>query len=455
MRILLISANKNRTPYPVYPLGLSVVMNALLREGHQVDVFDCMFDSANILTDKLLSYIPDVVGISIRNIDNTNMNEPESYLDFVVNICETVKKTVSSKIILGGAGFSLMPEYVMSLTNADYGVVGEGEYVFVDILHKIANGKRPLNQILYSSESSTDNEISSANYDGVLLSKYYQLNGFMGSLQTKRGCLNKCVYCTYPKLEGNQINSRSPSAVVNDIERLIGTGAKFLFFTDSLFNDSYGTYMPILREMKKRKITTPWTAYFQPSGIESATVELMKETGLSAVELGADASTDITLKKLGKNFTFSDVKKSVSIFNDFEIPAAVYYIFGGPGETEETVHDGIANILSLYAVSFIGVGIRIYPGTQIEKIAISEGMFDRTTSFHEPQYYFSNKVNKKWIDDKLTESFKDTKRVVYPLTKFDELTDAMYKMGYSGVLWDLLLKDKIKNKKLISEQIFI
>lgn len=423
-------------------------MNAVLREGHQVDVFDCMFDNTNILTDKLLSYAPDVVGISIRNIDNTNMNEPESYLDFVVNICETVRKTASSKIILGGAGFSLMPKHVMSLTNADYGVVGEGEYIFVEILRQISSDKPLLHRIFYSSESFADNEISNANYDKTLLSKYYHLNGFMGSIQTKRGCLNKCVYCTYPKLEGNKINSRSPSKVVDDIERLIETGAKILFFTDSLFNDSYGTYIPLLKEMKKRKINIPWTAYFQPLGIENSVVELMKETGLSAVELGADASTDITLKKLGKKFTFSDIKKSVSIFNNFEIPVAVYYIFGGPGETEETVNNGIVNVLSLYAVSFIGVGIRIYPGTPIEKIAISEGMFDKSTSFYEPQYYFSNNVNKKWLDDKLTESFKDIKRVVYPLTKFDELTDVMYKMGYSGVLWDLLLKDKVRNKKV-------
>jgi len=446
MRVFLISANKSRTPYPVYPLGLSVVMNALLRDGHQVDIFDCMFNSIDVLTDKLTDYKPDIVGISIRNIDNTNMNEPETYLNFVTKICGLIKKTSSSKIVLGGAGFSLMPEYVMSLTNADYGVVGEGEAIFVDIIHKISNNEFPNNKIFYSKKSSADNKILGANYSEFLLSKYYQLNGYMGSLQTKRGCLNKCVYCTYPKLEGNIIYNRPPIMVVDEIERLIDTGAKILFFTDSLFNDSSESYIPLLKEMRKRKINIPWTAYFQPLGVESSIVELMKETGLCAVELGADASTDITLKKLGKKFTFSDIKNAVSIFNSFEIPTSIYYIFGGPGETQQTVNEGIANILSLYAVSFIGVGIRIYPNTPIQKIAISEGMFEQSTSFYDPKYYFSSNINKKWLDNKLKDSFKGIKRVVYPLSKFDQLTDAMYKMGYSGVLWDLLLKDKVKRK---------
>ena len=63
--------------------------------------------------------------------------------------------------------------------------------------------------------------------------------------------------------------------------------------------------------MKKRKINIPWTAFFKPQGLNGRVIELMKETGLKAAEIGSDASTDITLKRMGKTFSFNDVIASM------------------------------------------------------------------------------------------------------------------------------------------------
>ena len=40
MRVFLISANLAQTPYPIYPLGLSMVAAALQQAGHEVFQFD-------------------------------------------------------------------------------------------------------------------------------------------------------------------------------------------------------------------------------------------------------------------------------------------------------------------------------------------------------------------------------------------------------------------------------
>jgi radical SAM superfamily enzyme YgiQ (UPF0313 family) len=45
---------------------------------------------------------------------------------------------------------------------------------------------------------------------------YYRLGGML-NIQTKRGCPFRCIYCTYPGVEGRKIRLRNPDTVVNEI----------------------------------------------------------------------------------------------------------------------------------------------------------------------------------------------------------------------------------------------
>ncbi len=40
-------------------------------------------------------------------------------------------------------------------------------------------------------------------------------------VQGKRGCANKCLYCTYNRIEGRSLRFREPSAVAEEISELI------------------------------------------------------------------------------------------------------------------------------------------------------------------------------------------------------------------------------------------
>jgi len=43
MKILLVSVNRERMPFPVFPLGLAYIARALKEEGHLIDVMDLCF----------------------------------------------------------------------------------------------------------------------------------------------------------------------------------------------------------------------------------------------------------------------------------------------------------------------------------------------------------------------------------------------------------------------------
>lgn len=174
----------------------------------------------------------------------------------------------------------------------------------------------------------------------------------------------------------------------------------------------------------------------------------MKETGLKAVEIGADASTDITLKRLGKSFRFRDIVECNDIFAGHGIATAHFYMFGGPGETKETVMEGLENIKSMKkTVSFIFMGIRILPDTILHRIAVTEGLLSKENTLLESAYYIAPGIEKEWLEKTLTEGFSGIKNCVFPPDAMDESLRFLHKLGYSGSLWDMLVPADKKNRR--------
>jgi len=129
MKIMMISSNTAMSPYPIYPLGLSVVSGALRAAGHEVRQYDFLAENSSVesVMRAVREFGPGMIGISIRNIDNVNFMNMQFYIDTVRDIVSAVRKVTDSRVVLGGAGFSLMPELILQRTGADFGIAGEGE----------------------------------------------------------------------------------------------------------------------------------------------------------------------------------------------------------------------------------------------------------------------------------------------------------------------------------------
>lgn len=445
MKIMLISANVTLSPYPVYPLGVSMIAAALTKAGHEVNQVDFLHQNTSLeaIGRDIELLRPELIGISVRNIDNVNLLNEQYYIQNVKNIVDKIRSITSVKIILGGAGFSLIPDLILQDTGADYGIIGEGEVLMVEFANNAARGIYPANRLITSAFQLTGMQITSALYDEQLI-EFYLRNGNIASVQTKRGCTYKCVYCTYPVLEGAQLRRRDPRAVVDDIELLRDKfKTKYIFFVDSVFNDDEGSYIDVIDEMLRRNVSIPWTAYFKPKGLTDEIIEKMKKTGFAAAEVGADAACDITLRKMGKHFKFSDVKECNDLFVRHGIATSHFFMFGGPGETEETVREGIKNILGLQkCVVFIFMGIRILPNTALARIAIEEKVISPEEGMLKPIYYMSPAVDRKWLEKTLTGAFEGVRHCVFPPDSYDSSLQVLHKLGYTGPMWDLLLPGK-------------
>ena len=445
MKILLISANVTLSPYPIYPLGVSMIAAALTTSGHEVQQLDFLQQNTDLeaIAQEIRQFKPDLVGISVRNIDNVNFMNEQYYIQNVKNMVGTIRSVTDAKVLLGGAGFSLIPDLILKETGADYGIIGEGEVLVVEFANNAARGIYPQERLLGSTTRIAGTQIDSALYDERLL-EFYLHSGNIASIQTKRGCTHTCVYCTYPLLEGSKIRKRQPAQVVDDILLLRDKHkTKYIFFVDSVFNDDEGAYLEIIDEMIHRNVTIPWTGFFKPKGLTDEIVERMKQTGFVAAEVGADAACDTTLRKMGKSFTFQDIITCNDLFARHGIATSHFFMFGGPGETEETVHEGIKNILSLQkCVAFIFMGIRILPDTPLARLAIKENLIASDDGLLQPTYYISPGVDKQWLEETLTAAFANVRHCIFPPDAMDNSLQLLHKLGYTGPMWDLLLPGK-------------
>ncbi|MDH3974912.1 MAG: cobalamin-dependent protein [Deltaproteobacteria bacterium] len=449
-KILLISANVTKEPFPVYPLGMSTVAHDLRSRGYEAVEWDYLAqdESEEKLLEFARSQSPHFVGLSLRNIDNCNSKHTAYYCDLYRQLADSLRKITNAVIVLGGPGYSLFPQVLLEKIGADYGIEGEGEGVFADLIQLIESGKKPEQKVLRSTSPLSGEMISSPERDDET-ANYYIAHGGMLNIQTKRGCPFRCAYCTYPVLEGKFYRYRPATKVVDEIEMLTEKhDLKYYFIADSVFNDADKRYLAIAEELVKRKITIPWMAYFKPDRFQSREVALLKEAGLKAVEWGTDCASDRTLKGMCKNFTWSEVEESNRLFSDAGIASAHFIIFGGPEETEETVEEGIANLARLEkCVVFAATGVRVLPGTPMHKRAIDEKALSPEEDVLKPFFYFSPHTTREYLHERLIRAFEGKTDRVYPMGEDTDRVNAFHKLGYKGPIWDLLLGRRESRRK--------
>jgi lipid biosynthesis B12-binding/radical SAM protein len=442
-RVFCLSSNVTCEPYPVYPLGMAVIAGALARAGHTVRQFDFLAagQSQAALLAAVRDFAPEVVCLSLRNIDNVDSFSAESawYVGQAKELLTALRTVSSAPVVVGGPGFSILPEEILAYLGADFGVVGEGEEAVCRIVAALAK-REPVAKLTVGAAPLPGPEQGSPLLTQELVDFYVAQTG-MVNLQTKRGCPHDCVYCTYPSLEGKRFRPRSAGLVADDIER-IGRdfGVNGFFFTDSVFNDARGEYLQLAEEILRRNLKISFCAFFRPAGLGRPELQLLKRAGLHAAELGTDAASDATLAGLDKGFTFADVAAVNAACVAERIPAAHFIIFGGPDETLATVQEGLSNIAALeHCVVFAFSGIRILPGTRMHERAIADGVITAATKLLMPAYYFSPQLDHDAMNDAILKGFQGRRDRIFPPSEGQIRMSVMHRFGFRGILWDRLI----------------
>lgn len=454
-RILLISPNIASVPYAVYPLGMATVASALAKAGHKVRQFDFLASgkSEELLCSAVREFQPDFICLSLRNIDSGDSLDAGGggHLGVARRAADAVRRVSSAPIILGGPAFSILPKDILAFIGAQYGIVGEGEKRLPLLIKAVEDGEL-CPEILNGAGPGLESAEMASPLLVPELVDYYMAESGMINIQTKRGCPFKCVYCTYPRLEGSRFRPRDCAAVVDDMERIKRDfGVDSFFFTDSIFNDPEGHYLTLAEELIRRDLGVRWCGFFRPQGLGRKELAILKRAGLYAVELGSDAASDAALAGLNKQFSIADVLQANQACIEEQIPCAHFVMFGGPGETHETVAEGLENLNKLdNCVVFAFLGIRIFPKTRLHNRAVAELLIDKDSNLLSPAYYFSPKLEPEKVEAMIVKSFHGRRDRIFPPSEGDERLAVMRRFGFKGILWDQLVSRKYKTPESAS-----
>ena len=412
MRVLMVQTPsvEGFSQEKVYPIGIVTLATHLKKAGHEVELLDMNIevDPFGALKDRLLDYRPEVVGLSLRNIDPLANKTSSLVPPFVITVRLIAALLPRTCIVAGGTGFSLFPVRLMGeLAEIHYGIIGEAETSFPALLASLDNPPG-LKGLCYRKGEKVLVNPPSTDYDMTmyvvparefLATKLYKgINHYVPAfgIETKRGCPLKCTYCVYPQLQGKKLRCRQPAGVVDEIEFLNKEyGIKEFHFNDPVVNMPSGHLEEICREILRRKLGIVWSGFFREDHLDERNIHLFEEAGCNCFSFSPDGLCDESLKILGKNLCEDDILKAASLAAQTDVVAMYHFMTNVPGENSATIVKGQRLLDRLYELHSVkrNLGtvvlnnIRILPGTPIAEIAEKEGVIRPETDLLYPVYY--------------------------------------------------------------------
>jgi radical SAM superfamily enzyme YgiQ (UPF0313 family) len=422
MKVLLISANTEQMNMPVLPVGMAFVAKAAEDAGHKVSQINLMTEpeALTLLAARILKIHPDIIGISVRNIDDQVSLHTRFLLEPVKQVVATCRQNSKTIIVLGGAGFSMFPEHILAYLGADMGIQGEGEHAFVMLLDKIEKGEdlsdipglhhatriianppdvnNQLDRFLFPEPDRHLTALAPAGDEIIWL-----------PFQTRRGCPLNCSYCSTALIEGNRTRKRSTKPIIDALSQYASAGFDHIFFVDNTFNLPQGYAIDLCDQMIEAGLNISWRCILYPGTVNEELVEKMAKSGCVEVSLGMESGSDTILQKMNKRFRKEDVRHASELLKQYGIRRMGFLLLGGPGETRQTVMESLQFIDSLELdMVKVTVGIRIYPDTEIARHAKQIGALSADDNLLSPRFYIEDgmeswlrEVVQKWMRDRV------------------------------------------------------
>ena len=413
----LVLINPNTAKPAVAPLGLEYVAEAARQAGFTVGLLDLCFadDVRAATTEYFAANTAGLIGISVRNTDNCYLLSQHSYLPALTELVCALRDLSAAPIVLGGAGYSVMPQQILRRSGADFGVIGDGEGPVVELMKSLQSGG-PLADIpglvrrvdtgIVAEQPTWESLDGGPRLPRQWLDypRYFREGG-QGNLETKRGCAGQCIYCADPHSKGRRYRLRPPRVVADEMERLLEMGIDWLHLCDSEFNLPPAHVEAVCAEIIKRGLgeQVHWYAYLAPQPFSAHLAALMKAAGCVGIDFGLDSGDAQILRNLGRDFTPEEARETARICRQVGITFMLDLLIGGPGETRQSAATTI-QFAQECQPDCIGValGVRVYPHTKLAQILAGQGPdnphlcghTEDNADFVQPVFYLSAELGR-------------------------------------------------------------
>ena len=389
------------------PLGLGYISSVLKEAGFSVSHLNL-----NESDEPTEIQIADFLSANVVDIAMTG--GVTGQYTAMVDVLAPIKAFSTDIVTVVGGGMitSLPKEAMEALELADFGIIGEGEIIVVELVKALANDSdlsqvpgivyRNRNDIgvidIGASDATSRKGVSSRwmrndlplpNVDITKLPyPDYEAIGFsqlsrvapnilgMSELQTlplvtSRGCPFACTFCYQP--DGQAYRMRDLDDVFEELDYLVEKyQVKYLSITDELFGARKGRVEEFCERIKPYNIK--WTATFRIPQLTPTVVKLLKDANFHTASLGIESMDDTVLKSMQKKITRQQTEDGLKLLHEAGIGIQGVLIFGDPVETRETIQNTLDWWLANTQYDLQLSAIIAYPGTPVYDHAVAKGL---------------------------------------------------------------------------------
>jgi len=369
------SLNKIRGILP--PLGLAYIAAVLEQAGYQVVIIDvpALNLTSQDLRQRIIAESADIVGVTTMT----------STLKGALEVLKIAKES-SAITVIGGPQLAIYPQETLSYDFIDYGIIGEGEYPFLNLVRAIEE-KKPVKEIqglvykengkIYANPAYIHmnlDEIPFPSRHLLPMKKYTSIisRDPMTTMISSRGCPFQCGFC-FKTPSDAKYRMRSAKNIVDEMESLSNEyKLKEIMFYDDTLTYKKEHVTAICDEILKRNLKIRWESPTRVDNIDIELLKLMRKAGCVRLRYGVESGDRKILKLMRKGIDLDLVKHVFRLTKKSGIETFAYFIIGYIHENIETLKNTLSLAKALHPDYVMFTVATPYPGTPLYAMARDE-----------------------------------------------------------------------------------
>jgi hypothetical protein len=418
MRILLIATNRHsrwmsKDEVRPLPIGLAYVAAYIDSQRHPLRIMDLMFseDYLEDVDQAIHEFSPELVGLSIRNLDNGSCVDPQSALPITREVIQRVRSCSKAVIVCGGPAFSVLPQECFRYLEPDIGLTGDAAETFANLVELLEKGKsyKQLPGVVYpdngeiniASQRATSTLSRPPRLNNLDLTRY-QKAGFGVGVITKLGWYSSTTAVPTPEDQWRIV--RPIPEVVEEVHRLQNCHkVREFFFIDQTFNQPVEYAKELCRCLIDQGISIKWNTNLGPQDCDEELISLMVQSGCQMALIGGGGMTphsalsDGFEERVKLSTDLVALQRLCDLCHAEGLAYSITQPFGEPSETKDTIRTKIAFLCTVAgpdrpAHVNLRMGSRLMPGTELTRRALQEGIISSESDLLMPAFYVAPAV---------------------------------------------------------------
>lgn len=414
MKVLLVAmpdASSNFARIIQVPnLGLCSLAGNL--DNCEVGILDLVLVSRRVkkeLLSQLSSFKPEVVGLSAMTFQYASAIK-------IASLIKEYDKRI--KTVLGGYHPTSMSEEIARTKEGqlfDFLIRGEGEFILRNLINQLISPKPDFSSIPGLSYRCNGKFIHNPPAPLLDLDQLRRparnpriLEGFnyfrrkLDCVETSRGCLLNCNFCSINQMYGRSLRNYSLNRVIEELRELETMGVEEVLFVDdniTLEEERLKSLCKMIVENNLNSLEYIIQASVVGMAKDPELANWMAKANFKLVFLGIESVLLKDLKFLNKGDIIEKSKKAVQYLRENDIAVMGGFIVGNPDDTKEDIKEVFREAKKLKIDLAAVQCVTPYPKTKLREELLKQGLITNLNDFSKYNGFICN-VRTKFLTNK-------------------------------------------------------